>query len=394
MTPQEKLLEYMLFELTSEGGQPTLNPTTQSFGSRGALASTARAKPSPGPNNPASPRHLVCLSQRRLRHHREHLPSVRPRRRQLHRHRRLRRPPSSARRLERSASLPPGLPSTPHSPAPERPATLSRPRRSRSEPGHRNSASQTITLTQHRRRSVAGPDLWSPPANTPSAPPHAARPSLPAQLAPSRSPSCHRHRIPARNSRSQFHQPPHNGLNATLTATALTSPSPITPLIRNGGSRGFHRPAQHPARHRDPDPLAGFAAPVTVTCTIATTATATACNVATAPVTPPASIVITINTTSQYTVVGYGVAGSRMGCGSSRLPAAASSGAPAVRPAPSAPPSWSSSSPPSAYPSQDAPASFPAERVYTGPGSYVRHGQATDGFLVRPATYTLTVTAH
>jgi len=33
MTPQEKLLEYMLFELTSEGGEPTLNPTTQDFGS-------------------------------------------------------------------------------------------------------------------------------------------------------------------------------------------------------------------------------------------------------------------------------------------------------------------------------------------------------------------------
>src|SRR6202043_2412254 len=38
-------------------------------------------------------------------------------------------------------------------------------------------------------------------------------------------------------------------------------------------------------------------------------ATATACNLATAPVTPPASVVITINTTSQYTVVGYGVTG-------------------------------------------------------------------------------------
>jgi hypothetical protein len=33
MSPQEKLLEYMLFELTDEGGQPTLNPTTQDFGS-------------------------------------------------------------------------------------------------------------------------------------------------------------------------------------------------------------------------------------------------------------------------------------------------------------------------------------------------------------------------
>jgi hypothetical protein len=33
MTPQEKLLEYMLFELTSEGGQPSLAPMTQDFGS-------------------------------------------------------------------------------------------------------------------------------------------------------------------------------------------------------------------------------------------------------------------------------------------------------------------------------------------------------------------------
>jgi hypothetical protein len=33
MTPQEKLLEYMLFELTSEGGQPSLAPTSLDFGS-------------------------------------------------------------------------------------------------------------------------------------------------------------------------------------------------------------------------------------------------------------------------------------------------------------------------------------------------------------------------
>jgi hypothetical protein len=32
MTPQEKLLEYMLFELTDEGGQPSLAPLTQDFG--------------------------------------------------------------------------------------------------------------------------------------------------------------------------------------------------------------------------------------------------------------------------------------------------------------------------------------------------------------------------
>jgi hypothetical protein len=41
MTPQEKLLEYSLFELTSEGGQPTLNPTSLSFGSETVGFTTA-----------------------------------------------------------------------------------------------------------------------------------------------------------------------------------------------------------------------------------------------------------------------------------------------------------------------------------------------------------------
>jgi hypothetical protein len=41
MSPQEKLLEYMLFELTDEGGQPSLAPTSQDFGSEAVGFSTA-----------------------------------------------------------------------------------------------------------------------------------------------------------------------------------------------------------------------------------------------------------------------------------------------------------------------------------------------------------------
>src|ERR1019366_8131903 len=41
MTPQEKLLEYMLFELTDEGGQPSLAPTSQDFGSEAVTYTTA-----------------------------------------------------------------------------------------------------------------------------------------------------------------------------------------------------------------------------------------------------------------------------------------------------------------------------------------------------------------
>ncbi len=41
MTPQEKLLEYSLFELTSDGGQPSLTPTSQDFGSEPVGFTTA-----------------------------------------------------------------------------------------------------------------------------------------------------------------------------------------------------------------------------------------------------------------------------------------------------------------------------------------------------------------
>lgn len=41
MTPQEQLLEYMLFELTGEGGQPSLAPLTQDFGSEAIGYTTA-----------------------------------------------------------------------------------------------------------------------------------------------------------------------------------------------------------------------------------------------------------------------------------------------------------------------------------------------------------------
>jgi hypothetical protein len=41
MTPQEKLLEYSLFDLTNQGGEPTLDPTTADFGSEPVGFATA-----------------------------------------------------------------------------------------------------------------------------------------------------------------------------------------------------------------------------------------------------------------------------------------------------------------------------------------------------------------
>ncbi len=41
LNPQEKLLEYMLFELTDDGGQPTISPTSANFGSEAVGFTTA-----------------------------------------------------------------------------------------------------------------------------------------------------------------------------------------------------------------------------------------------------------------------------------------------------------------------------------------------------------------
>lgn len=54
MTPQEKLLEYMLFELTADGGQPTLTPTSKDFGSA-AVGFTSSAQTFTWTNNASFP---------------------------------------------------------------------------------------------------------------------------------------------------------------------------------------------------------------------------------------------------------------------------------------------------------------------------------------------------
>ncbi len=55
MTPQEKLLEYMLFELTDEGGQPSLSPTSGTFGPEAiGFASPVQTVPSLDATTPAS----------------------------------------------------------------------------------------------------------------------------------------------------------------------------------------------------------------------------------------------------------------------------------------------------------------------------------------------------
>jgi hypothetical protein len=145
-------------------------------------------------------------------------------------------------------------------------------------------------------------------------------------------------------------------------------------------------------------PIAGFSAPVTLTCTVSAGATASSCGLAsnTIDLESPATAAITISTTSQYTVVGYSGLGGRgylwlvaacsgwmLWVGRRRASRMLRSGLLLVL--------LASVGLSITGCSGQLPAKNPA---YTGPGSYAVTVSATDGFLVRTATYNLTVVAN
>jgi hypothetical protein len=142
-------------------------------------------------------------------------------------------------------------------------------------------------------------------------------------------------------------------------------------------------------------PLAGFTAPISMSCVVATAATASSCKLATSSQVPPATTTITLTTTSQYTVVGYGGFGGRgylwlfaMGSGWllwRRRKSASTVMRSGLLLAIFAALSLSVTGCSGKLPAQNS--------AYTGPGGYTVTVSGTDGFLVHSATYTLTVTA-
>ena len=190
----------------------------------------------------------------------------------------------------------------------------------------------------------------------------------------------------------------YNGLSASLTGNGIDFTIALNP------TSGSVVAGDAVSSTATLTPLAGYATPLSILCQVAG-ATASNCGLSAASVTPgagpaciPASssscVTISMSTTSQYVVVGYGAAGRgycwlfammsgcllwlarrragflvRMGLMLTLLAAAG----------------LSISGCSGKLPAQNS--------AYTGPGSYVVTVKATDGFLVHSATYTLTVTA-
>ena len=143
-------------------------------------------------------------------------------------------------------------------------------------------------------------------------------------------------------------------------------------------------------------PIAGFSAPVSLSCT--TNAQASTCVPASISFTPTAAVTtaVSITTTSKYTVVGYGGLGgngllSLIALGSGLLlwmkrRSAGALGRFSLGMVFLAATSLLATGCSGKDPAQNA--------QYTTPGTYTYTLTATDGFLTRTATYTLTVTAN
>jgi Abnormal spindle-like microcephaly-assoc'd, ASPM-SPD-2-Hydin len=182
----------------------------------------------------------------------------------------------------------------------------------------------------------------------------------------------------------------YSGLSATMTGngvdfTLTISPTTGTVIAGDGTSTTATL-----------TPLAGFSFPISLLCQV-NAAVASGCGLTTPTFTPTAVTTVTVNmtTTSQYTVIGYGGFGGRgylwlVGIGSSLLlwRRRRSAGAmlrSGLAVALLAAIGLGMSGCSGKLPAQNA--------TYTAPGSYTMKLTATDGFLVHSATYTLTVTA-
>jgi len=180
----------------------------------------------------------------------------------------------------------------------------------------------------------------------------------------------------------------YNGLTAALTGNGIDFTITLSP------ASGAVVAGDGTTTTATLTPLAGFANQVTIGCTVKG-ATAATCGLPSGTVVPPASATATLTTTSQYNVIGYGVSGGRgylwlVALGSGWLLWRQRKSARAMLRAGLLLVLLAAVAGSVTGCSGKLPVANPQ---YTGPGTYTVTVSATDGFLVRSATYTLTVTA-
>jgi len=395
MTPQEKLLEYMLFELTAEGGQASLNPSTQDFGSsavsfpsptqtftwtnNSTFAAQVTATAILGSNTDFTITSNGCANA-----------TV-----------------AAGKSCQIIVGFTPSVlgAETGTLAVASGTNTLTAALTGTGTPGYSlstnsltfgsldvgNSASQTITLTSLASSALPIPAFVTTGQYAVST--AACGSPLPAGgncpvkitfLPTSTGPQTGTVGV---NSTSLLY----NGLSASFTGNGIDFTLTLNP------TSGSVVAGDGTSTTATLTPIAGFAAPLSLTCTV-TGAVASACGLATASVTPAetTTVVVSLTTTSQYTVIGYSGLGGR---GAMWLVATLSGWllwrtrrksrvalrmglAIALFAAIGASITGCSGK----LPAQNA--------AYTAPGSYSITVSATDGFLVHAATYTLSVRAN
>ena len=388
MTPQEKLLEYMLFELTSEGGEPTLDPTTKDFGSQ-AIGFASPVQTFTWANNSSFTSQVsAAVATGDFSIVSNNCASV-----------------AGGQSCQITVVFTPTAlgPRTGTLTVASSGNTLSASLTGTGTPGYAlsgtslaygnlditGSATQSLTLT-----SLASGPLPIPPFVTTGqysvstaacGSSIAAGATCPIKVTFLPTVTGPLAGTVGVNSTSLLY----SGLNASLTGTGVDFSVSLNPT-------SGHVVAGNPTTTTATlTPLAGFNNSVTVTCVIATAATASSCNLANASAVPPSTIAINLTTTSQFTVIGYGGFGGRgylwlVAVGSGWLLWRKRKDASAMlrsglMVAMLAALGLSMTGCSGKLPTQNA--------AYTGPGTYTVTVSGTDGFLTRTATYTLTVTA-
>jgi hypothetical protein len=391
MTPQEKLLEYMLFELTAEGGQPSLDPTSKDFGSF-AVGFTSPAQVFTWKNNSSFPAQVSAVFVNGdfniASNNCSNVPAgsscqvaVTFTPTALGARTGLLTVQSSGGSSQSSALSGTGTPGF----------TLSGNSLAYGDQDVGFASSKTLTLTNIASGSLPVPPFVTTGAYTldTSACGNsvAAGASCAVKITFKPTTTGAQPGTLSVNSSSLLY----SGLTATMTGNGVDFTIALNPT---SGKVIAGDPTTTTASIA---PIAGFAFPLTVNCNLGGAA-ATACSFSTSgsivPQSPSTNVTVSFSTTSQYTVIGYGVGGHGwlwlIGIGSGALLLVSRRRAGALTRTGLFAVMLLAFGISATGCSGKLPTQNP---VYTGPGSYVITVSATDGFLVHSATYNLTVTA-